>query len=116
MSPAEVAGTRRRRLYVNWLWINIPLMAVFFLAMTGIPLWLVFRHPDRGPIEAVANSQAHVGAPAVARSQQSQAHPAVVAARQTAARAETAPMVAIRLSVAGGDDELVVPTLSRAQR
>jgi hypothetical protein len=34
---------------VNWLWLNIPLMAVFFLAMTGIPLWLVYRHPDTGP-------------------------------------------------------------------
>jgi hypothetical protein len=29
-----------------WFWINIPLMAVFFLAMTGIPLWLVLKHPD----------------------------------------------------------------------
>jgi hypothetical protein len=34
---------------VNWLWLNIPLMAFFFLAMTGIPLWLVFNHPDHGP-------------------------------------------------------------------
>jgi hypothetical protein len=34
---------------VNWLWLNIPLMAVFFLAMTGIPMWMVFRHPDTGP-------------------------------------------------------------------
>jgi hypothetical protein len=32
---------------VNWLWLNIPLMAVFFLAMTGIPLWLTFKYPDR---------------------------------------------------------------------
>jgi hypothetical protein len=34
---------------VNWLWLNIPLMAVFFIAMTGIPLWLVWKHPDLGP-------------------------------------------------------------------
>jgi hypothetical protein len=34
---------------VNWLWLNIPPMAAFFLAMTGIPLWLVFKHPDRRP-------------------------------------------------------------------
>jgi hypothetical protein len=33
---------------VNWLWLNIPLMAAFFAAMTGIPLWLVFKHPDNG--------------------------------------------------------------------
>lgn len=34
---------------MSWLWLNIPLMAVFFLAMTGIPLWLVFKRPDTGP-------------------------------------------------------------------
>ena len=31
---------------MNWLWLNIPLMAVFFLAVAGIPLWLVLRRPD----------------------------------------------------------------------
>jgi hypothetical protein len=34
---------------VNWLWLNIPLMAAFFLTMTGIPLWIVFKHPDHRP-------------------------------------------------------------------
>jgi hypothetical protein len=34
---------------VNWLWLNIPLMAAFFAATTGIPLWLVFKHPDDEP-------------------------------------------------------------------
>jgi hypothetical protein len=32
---------------MNWLWLNVPLMTVFFVAMTSIPLWLVFKHPDR---------------------------------------------------------------------
>jgi hypothetical protein len=31
---------------MSWLWLNIPLAAVFFLATTMIPLWLVIRHPD----------------------------------------------------------------------
>jgi hypothetical protein len=31
---------------VNWFWLNVPLMAVFFLAVAGIPLWLVLRRPD----------------------------------------------------------------------
>ena len=31
---------------MNWLWLNIPLMALFFLAVAGIPLWLVLRRPD----------------------------------------------------------------------
>jgi hypothetical protein len=34
---------------VNWLWLNLPLMAVFFVAVAGIPLWLVLRRPDFGP-------------------------------------------------------------------
>jgi hypothetical protein len=49
MWPARRAGTSTKEADVAWLWINIPLMAVFFLAMTGIPLWLVFKHPDRSP-------------------------------------------------------------------
>ena len=48
--PGDVAGERRRLSHggdaVNWLWLNISLMAVFFTAMTGVPLWLVFKHPD----------------------------------------------------------------------
>jgi hypothetical protein len=85
---------------VNWLWINIPLMAMFFLAMTGIPLWLVFRHPDRGPVLA----------------EQGQGLPDSVAARYAAAHVQTAPLAAIRLHVVGGDDELVVPQLAQARR
>jgi hypothetical protein len=34
---------------VNWFWVNIPLMVIFFAAVAGIPLWLVFKHPDTGP-------------------------------------------------------------------
>jgi hypothetical protein len=36
-------------MHVSWFWLNIPLAAIFFIAMTAIPLWLVFRHPDTGP-------------------------------------------------------------------
>lgn len=92
---------------MNWLWINIPLMAVFFLAITGIPLWLVVRHPDRGPVASNTG---------FAPEERSWAQQQTVAARYAASRAETAPLAAIRLAVAGGDDELVVPTLSQARR
>ncbi|MGO8961218.1 MAG: hypothetical protein ACLQFR_28185 [Streptosporangiaceae bacterium] len=37
------------RTEMNWLWINLPLAAVFFVAMTAIPLWLTFRRTDTGP-------------------------------------------------------------------
>lgn len=32
-----------------WLWLNIPLVAVFFGAWSGVPLWMVLRHPSWGP-------------------------------------------------------------------
>ncbi len=32
----------------TWFWLNIPLSAVIFLAVVGIPLWMVIRHPDTG--------------------------------------------------------------------
>lgn len=51
---------------MNWLWLNVPLMAVFFLAMTGIPLWLVFRHPDAVPAAAPLRAGRPQAAPAVA--------------------------------------------------
>jgi hypothetical protein len=35
---------------MNWFWLNVPAMVVFFAAMTGIPLWLSVRHPDTGPV------------------------------------------------------------------
>jgi hypothetical protein len=50
---------------VNWLWLNIPLMAVFFIAVAGIPLWLVLRRPDFGP--QPADQPGRVPAPVAAR-------------------------------------------------
>jgi len=32
---------------MSWLWLNVPLAALFFVAWSGIPLWMVLRHPDR---------------------------------------------------------------------
>ena len=85
---------------MNWLWINIPLMAVFFAAITGIPLWLVFKRPDHGPVLA----------------RQGQAMPDTVAARYAAARAQVAPQATIRLGAEGGDDEFALPELMQASR
>jgi hypothetical protein len=34
---------------MNWLWLNISLAALIFLAVTGTPLWLVIKHPDTAP-------------------------------------------------------------------
>lgn len=32
----------------TWFWLNIPLRAVIFSAMAGIPLWMVIKRPDTG--------------------------------------------------------------------
>jgi hypothetical protein len=40
MNKGGVMGT--------WFWLNIPLCAVIFSAMVGIPLWMVIKRPDTG--------------------------------------------------------------------
>jgi hypothetical protein len=43
----------------QWLWLNIIVCAVIFLAFVGVPLWLVTRRPDTGQevADAVARAQ-----------------------------------------------------------
>jgi len=31
-----------------WLWLNLLMAAPFVAVWVGVPLWLVFKHPDRG--------------------------------------------------------------------
>jgi hypothetical protein len=33
---------------MSWLWWNVPAMAVFFAAWTGIPLYMVLKDPSWG--------------------------------------------------------------------
>lgn len=33
---------------MNWLWMNIPLGTLFVAAWSGIPIWLVLKHPGWG--------------------------------------------------------------------
>lgn len=35
----------------EFLWINIPLMALFFALWAGVPMWMIFKRPDRAPRE-----------------------------------------------------------------
>ena len=35
-----------------FLWINIPLMVLFFGLWVGIPMWMIFKRPDRHPRES----------------------------------------------------------------
>lgn len=36
---------------MTWFLLNMPLAALFFLAWTLIPLWLVSRHPDTSAVD-----------------------------------------------------------------
>jgi len=45
-----------------WFWLNMPLAAAFVAAWTGIPLWLVLKHPDAGPPAAAAGRPAAAAA------------------------------------------------------
>jgi hypothetical protein len=44
----------------TWFWLNIPICAVIFSAMVGIPLWMVIKRPDTG--REVAEVKARMGA------------------------------------------------------
>ena len=50
------------------VWANFPLALLFLLAWTGIPLWMVIKHPDTQPdhSEARAYLAAKAAGPAVA--------------------------------------------------
>jgi hypothetical protein len=52
------------------VWLNFPICAAIFLAVTGIPLWLVLKRPEWGPSRgwpAEAASSSHVPAQGRAR-------------------------------------------------
>jgi hypothetical protein len=41
-----------------WLLLNLLMAAPFFAAWVGVPLWLVFKHPDRGHERSAASALA----------------------------------------------------------
>ena len=56
----------------EFLWINIPLMALFFALWVGVPMWMSFKRPDRDPqqtrtIPAYLRNQVTVELPAQRR-------------------------------------------------
>jgi hypothetical protein len=75
---------------MSWFWLNMPLGAVFFLAVAGIPLWMVLRHPDTRP-SATRQSAAAQSAAAQSAAAQSGSRPA--AARVSDATPLSVPVV-----------------------
>ena len=41
-----------------WLLLNLPMAAAFFAVWVGVPLWLVFKHPDQGHERRAASGPA----------------------------------------------------------
>ena len=39
---------------MSWVWLNIPLGVLVVLAIAGISMWLVIKHPDARPELAIA--------------------------------------------------------------
>ena len=46
--PAQTGWRDEGGVMSTWFWLNIPLCAVIFSAMVGIPLWMVIKRPDTG--------------------------------------------------------------------
>jgi hypothetical protein len=46
---------------MSWFWMNIPAALVFVGLWSGIPMWLVLRHPDRGPQARAVQASAPIG-------------------------------------------------------
>jgi hypothetical protein len=34
---------------VSWFWLNLPFAVIAFVAVCGLPLLLVIKHPDQAP-------------------------------------------------------------------
>jgi hypothetical protein len=66
--------------HMAWFWLNIPLCTLLFAAVSGIPLWMVIKHPDTGP-----------AAPAAASGSAPQPRPVALAAVPSAAPAGPMP-------------------------
>ena len=43
---------------MTWLWLNLLMAAPIVAVWVGVPLWLVFKHPDRGHERRAANGLA----------------------------------------------------------
>jgi hypothetical protein len=48
MCETTRTSTRKEDRKMIWLLLNLLMAAPFFAVWAGVPLWLVFKHPDRG--------------------------------------------------------------------
>ena len=64
----------------DWVWPNVPLGTAMFLAMVGIALWPVIKHPHAAAGADVANQMV----PARGKAARSAAGPAPASAKRRA--------------------------------
>jgi hypothetical protein len=54
MHPATPTPDLSMEAEMEWVWLNMPLAALIFAAVVGIPWWMVIKRPDTGPDAAAA--------------------------------------------------------------
>jgi hypothetical protein len=60
---------------MSWFWMNIPLAAIIFSAMAGIPLWMVIKYPDGAAAHRGRRAQgALITVPVSGRPQRTERH------------------------------------------
>jgi hypothetical protein len=65
---------------MSWFWMNIPLAAIIFSAMAGIPLWMVIKYPDGAAVRRGRRAQgALITVPVSDRPQRTERHGAPAA-------------------------------------
>jgi hypothetical protein len=57
MDDRETGRRHEGGMMGTWFWLNIPLCAVIFSAIVGVPLWMVIKRPDTGHEAAAAKSR-----------------------------------------------------------
>ncbi len=95
------------------VWLNFPIIALVFLAIVGIPLWMTFRYPEKHPDYAQARAYfANEARRLHAATSGPTAASGLAAARQHAAaqtpvpgRAHSVPQQAARRHVRVSQDE-----------
>jgi hypothetical protein len=62
-----------------WFWLNIPLCALIFGAVCGIPLWLVIKHPDTAALPIGGSGTVPQACPVALAAPSTAVRPALVA-------------------------------------
>ncbi len=65
-----------------WFWLNIPLCALIFSAVCGIPLWLVIKHPDADALPIGGSDALPQVRPVVLAAPTTMARPALAASAE----------------------------------